>query len=147
MKFNWGTGIALVYALFAVGMVGMVFAAQRQDPVLVAKNYYDLDLNYQARMVEKENASALAKPLEIKYLREQQQLVLQFPTDAGQPTGGTVKLFRNTTAGDDFSTPVRPDAAGQMLVPTAQFAAGRWQLEVQWKVGEKTFFHETKLTL
>ena len=50
MKFNWGTGIALAYGLFALGMVGAVFASRKHDPGLMQKNYYELDLNYQARM-------------------------------------------------------------------------------------------------
>ena len=60
MKFNWGTGIALAYGIFALSMVGVVFASRKHDPGLVQKNYYDLDLNYQARMDKKQNAWALA---------------------------------------------------------------------------------------
>lgn len=143
MKLNWGTGIALVYATFALGMVGAVFASRKHDPGLVSKNYYDLDLNYQQRMVEKQNAAALAKPLEINYLREQQAVAFQFPAEAGQPTGGSVKMFRGGTAEGEFSTPVKTDDAGLMQIPAEKLAAGRWHVEVLWEAAGRSFFQES----
>ena len=59
MKFNFGTGIALVYGIFAVGMVTMVIISRGEDPGLVQKDYYNLDLNYQAHLTGKQNTAAL----------------------------------------------------------------------------------------
>lgn len=147
MKLNWGTGIALVYATFAIGMVGAVFASRKHDPGLVAKDYYDLDLHYQARLVEKQNTAALSKKLEINHLRPQGQLNLQFPLEAGQPTGGTVKIYRGATAEGERQLPVQADASGQMQIPVAGMQSGRWRMEVIWQAGSKSFFQESAVEI
>ena len=63
MKFNWGTGIALVYGAFALIMVGVVIRSRQYDPGLVSKDYYNLDLNYQEHFDKKQNAANLAQAL------------------------------------------------------------------------------------
>lgn len=146
MKLNWGSGIAIFYGFFAVSMIVFVFAARQHDPGLIAKNYYDLDLNYQQRMVEKQNAAALSEKLKVNFEAEKRQLVFDFPTETGLPTGGEIKLFRSagTTAGD-FLTAVRTDSAGRMVFPVEKLAAGRWRVEVVWQAGGRSFYQETAI--
>lgn len=140
MKFNWGTGIALAYGIFALSMVGVVFASRKHDPGLVQKNYYDLDLNYQARMDKKQNTSALAKLPQAHFNTSGQTISVQFPPGMNV-SGGSAKLYRSATTRDDFS--VKIENTNALEIPAASLANGRWHVELDWEAGGKGYFWET----
>lgn len=140
MKFNWGTGIALVYGFFALSMVGVVFASRKHDPGLVQKNYYDLDLNYQARMDKKQNASALAELPRMRFNAPGKTISVQFPGGMNV-SGGSAKLYRSATTRDDFS--VKIENANPLEIPAANMASGRWHVELDWEADGKAYFYES----
>lgn len=140
MKFNWGTGIALAYGIFALSMVGVVFASRKHDPGLVQKNYYDLDLNYQARMDKKQNASALAELPQARFHVPGKTISVQFPAGMNV-SGGTAKLYRAATTSDDFS--VKFEHTNAIEIPAENLASGRWHLELDWEADGKKYFWET----
>jgi len=139
---NWGKSIALVYAIFVFAMLSAVFAARRHDPGLVAKNYYDLDLQYENRMVAKRNTAALPTSFSVRYVAEKSALLCAFPREAGTITGGQVRLLRGSTTHDDISLDISTDSLYQMLVPVEKLPRGRWHLEADWQANGQIFFHE-----
>ena len=145
MKFNWGTGIAIVYTVFALSMVGAVIASKQHDPGLVQKNYYDLDIHYQERLTAKQNAAILEGGLPIVYDAARQVVRIEFPTKLGS-ANGKVKLFRASTLADDVLLDIQTAADGAMEIPVAGKASGLWHMEVDWNAGGKTYFNETKIT-
>lgn len=143
MKFNWGTGIALVYGLFALSMVGAVFASQRYKPRLVQKNYYELDLNYQARLDKKQNAASLAEPPQVRFQAQTGTISIQFPAE--MQAVGTAKLYRSATVQDDLI--VKIEEKNMLEIPAQNLASGRWHVELDWESGGKAYFWETTITL
>ncbi len=142
MKFHWGTGIALFYSAFVLTMLFMVFRSRAHDPVLVSKNYYELDLNYQAHLEKKQNATALSAPVVARYDGERKAFVLLFPAGAGKPSG-RIKCFRASTTRDDRWFDIHTDERGIMEISAAALAPGRWHLEVDWQGADGTpYFHE-----
>lgn len=141
MKFSWGTGIALFYGLFVVLMLSAVMVARRHDVGLVQKNYYDLDLNYQAHLEKKQNAADLAVDVNVRFNAGADAVELQFPVAAGVPSG-TIRFYRPTTVNDDFTVPVGADASGVMRVPASRLAEGRWVIEVDWQAGGKPYYKD-----
>jgi len=145
MKFNWGTGIALVYGLFALTMIAFVIRSRSHDPGLVSKNYYDLDLNYQAHLDKKHNAAGLEIGLKAQYDRDRQVFRLQFPAEAGKPTG-KIKCYRSATVHDDMLLDIQTNAEGIMEIPANRMATGLWRLEVDWQGNGTPYFHEAIVT-
>lgn len=146
MKFNWGTGIALVYTVFVLGMLGAVFASRQHDPGLVQKDYYDLDINYQDRLDRKQNAANLGDRLQMGYEADKQVIAIQFPADLGAASG-TVKLFRSATLSDDAVLDVSPNTEGRMEIPAAELIKGVWNVEIEWEAGGKKYFNTSKVTV
>lgn len=144
MKFNWGTGIALAYGIFALSMVGVVFASRQHDPGLVQKNYYDLDLNYQARMDKKQNASTLANLPVARFNTPDKTISVQFPSGMNV-TGGSAKFYRSATTRDDFS--VKIENTNAIEIPAANLASGRWRVELDWEADGKGYFWETTVNV
>jgi len=146
MKFNWGTGIALVYGLFAVTMVAFVLRSRAHDPGLVSKDYYNLDLNYQAHLDKRHNAAALEVGLKTQYDADKQVIRLQFPSKAGVPAG-KIKCFRSSTVRDDMFLDIKTDPTGIMEIPAERLATGLWNIEVDWQGNNVPYFHETVVTV
>ncbi|MBL7804501.1 MAG: FixH family protein [Saprospiraceae bacterium] len=146
MKLNWGTGIALVYAAFALSMLGVVFASRRHNVRLVQKDYYALDLNYQERLERKQNAASLPQDLGVVFNRDEKSVLFQFPSDLGQPSG-KIKFAQAAEGTDDFTIDVSAESNGQMKVPTDQLPQGRWHVEVIWDAGGRKFYKETVVTI
>lgn len=126
MKFNWGTGIALVYATFAISMVTLVIMSTRHDPGLVSKDYYQLDIDYQDRMTRKQNTVDLALRPEIQYADKQIQI--KFPE--GMSASGKVWAYRSATVKDDIRMEISNES--EVLIPTAKLAPGLWHVEITW---------------
>jgi nitrogen fixation protein FixH len=146
MKFNWGTGIALVYGVFVVGMVGAVLASTKHNPGLVQDDYYKLDLNYQEHFDKKQNAANLEGGLPIRFEADQNRIKIDFPERLGAPSG-KVKLFRSATLSDDKFIDITPDEKGDFYIPTDGFYGGLWNIEVDWAAGGTAFFNEQRINL
>jgi hypothetical protein len=59
MRVNWGTAIALVYAIFASGTVGFVAFALQHPVQLVSEDYYGESLAHDSKRAAIENAGQL----------------------------------------------------------------------------------------
>lgn len=146
MKLNWGTGIALVYGLFALTMVSVVVLSRSHDPGLVDKNYYDLDLNYQQHFEKKQNAAKLAEPLKVQFDAASQVIRIEFPKGIGTPLG-SVKCFRSSTVKDDMLLEIRTNPDGNMEIPAEKLPTGLWNLEVDWQADGTTYFNSALITV
>jgi nitrogen fixation protein FixH len=142
IKFNWGSGIALAYGIFALSMIGAVLAARRHPPGLVQKNYYDLDLNYQEHLEKKQHAAALTEKPQVIFTRTDKNIEVRLP-EGMYANSGTVKLYRPATTRDDFSVPLEKTNA--LSIPAGKLASGRWNIELDWETAGKKYFWETAL--
>jgi nitrogen fixation protein FixH len=140
MKFNWGTGVALAFSIFAVGMVLLVIAARQHDPGLMQEDYYALDLNYQDRLDRSQNTASLATQLQLTINSVDKSLSIQFPAGMERSLG-TAKFYRSTTIKDDFL--VKFDNGQPLQVSTSTMAPGRWHVELEWTVVGEKYFWET----
>lgn len=138
---NWGTGILIFYSVFVFSMVGVVLASRKHDPGLVSDKYYDLDLNYQKRMEQKQNTASLSKAVEIRYVFENRSVEVQFPAEIGTPSGNIV-LYRPSDGRSDVKIPINCDASGKMTVPVESLSKGLWRVNVDWTAGGKSYFQE-----
>ena len=144
MKFNWGTGIALVFTTFAVGMIALVFASRQHDPGLMQKDYYALDLNYQDRLDRKQNAANLPIPPQVQVGTADKSLTIQFPEGMDNAIG-TAKFYRSSTVKDDFLVKIENEQTVQ--VATDKMAAGRWHVALEWEAAGKPYFWETTFVI
>lgn len=139
---NWGKSIALVYSVFALSMIGFVFAARNHPPQMVQKDYYNLDLNYQAHLEKRQRAAALEEAPSVVFNDEKQQVQIQLPTGL-IPEQGTIKCSRSSSAADDFTVSFGQQAT--VTIPKSQLQYGRWHFELDWTSAGKSYFYETAL--
>ncbi len=146
MKLNWGTGITVVYSVFAIGMLGLAIRSARSPVLLVKKNYYDDDINYQRILDKKQNTLALQNDVEIGYSPEKSDVQFQFPLKCPNPTG-TITFFRPSAMALDTIFNIKTDSTNKMTINIAGFEQGLWRILIDWKSLNKTFYKDEKIFL
>ena len=140
MKFNWGTGIALVYVVFATFLIGMLVRSHRYDPGLMEKDYYNLDLNYQARLEKKQNAGQLKAPPTVQFDVAEKSVRVLLPADMPEAVG-TAKCYRSATTTEDFTSKI--ERSNTLRIPAENMTPGRWHIELDWEANGMPYFYET----
>jgi hypothetical protein len=144
MRLNWGTGIALVYGLFAAGTVGFVAFAMSRPVQLVDEDYYASSLRHDERRAAIENAATLA-PDAVSADADGRGVTIVLPP--GQHDArGVATLYRPSDASADRQVPLALDATGRQRLSFDGLAAGRWVVQVAWTSGGRTFYREIGVT-
>lgn len=146
MKFNWGTGIAAVYATFALAMVGLVIKSSQHEVNLVKKDYYDDDINYQTHYNKVQNSRNLSKDLSIDLITEGVDISLKFPEETPNPTG-KVTFFRPSKTGIDQTLEIKVNEKNEMIIPTSILQSGLWKVQVEWEANNKAFYKEQNIVI
>jgi nitrogen fixation protein FixH len=146
MKFNWGTGIALFYTVFALSMIVMAVKSFGYDHSLVQENYYQADLDYQQQYDKISNANQ-SNLLRIKHRAGASEVTLEALPHLKEAVSGTILFFRPSNKYLDFKIPIQLDTVGQQFVPVDELTPGRWRVKVDYQVGEKAYYTEIDLVL
>ncbi len=145
-KFNWGTGIALFYSLFAIIMVGLVIKSTYSPVLMVKNNYYDDDINLQAHLDKKQNTAKMTQEMTIMYVADANTVILQFPHNQPAPTG-KVTFFRPSQNDKDRIFELKTDPAKQMFIRLDDFEKGLWRVQVEWQAEDKIYYKEEKINI
>ena len=144
MRIHWGAGIAIVYGLFVVLMIGFVIRSRDIDHSLVMDNYYEEDLTYQVHLNKVANAKALSHDLSIVEDETRDALTFQFPPEL-KNISGEVWLYRASDTSRDLKLPITTTALNTMTVPTRDLISGKWSVKVDWNSMGKSFYSEKDL--
>lgn len=142
IKWNWGTGITLVYSGFVVFMLGMVYLCTQQHFDLVTPDYYEQELKFQQVIDGQQNEMQLNRKT---ILEVQQDMVkVTLPTDKVE-AGGTILFYRPDNARYDMVLPV--SGTNTVMVPLSKFKAGVYKMKATWKSEGKPYFNEQSLII
>ncbi len=146
MKWNFGTGIAVVYSIFALSMLTAAIRSTRYDVGLVKKDYYADDLNYQQHFDKIQNEKTSIDRLKISRDTEGVCLILHFPKNQPVPKG-TITLFRPSKVGIDETFSINTDHNNEVHVPIKTLLRGAWKLQIDWRANGTGFYREESITL
>jgi hypothetical protein len=122
-----------------------VVATTKHPPQLVQKDYYALDINYQAHLEKKQRAASLSVLPKVHFDAATQSIEVDLP-EGMTAQKGTVKCYRSATTRDDLLLPF--EQTTRVRVPADKFAAGRWHVELDWEdTRGDAYFWQTELTL
>jgi hypothetical protein len=156
-KFNWGTGIFLVYSAFVVFMLSLVYMSTQQKLELVTENYYIKGVDFQSQINEQSNVAALIEKPTIKQL-ENGNVEIKFPSSDSSDSlesekksiiEGEIAFFRPSDKGLDFTVPIKLQNSTNQLI-TQKIEQGLWKVKMSWTEkdatgNDKKFFQETTL--
>jgi nitrogen fixation protein FixH len=143
---HWGTGITLVYVLFATGTVGFVVFAMQQQVDLVSADYYPQSLAHDARMAATSRADALGPEFDVAVEPRSSDLVVTWPAGM-RVESGEITLYRASDARADRHVAVALDERGRQVVRAGSLERGVWTARVSWTANGKAFFTERRVRL
>lgn len=145
MKFNWGTGIALVLTLFVGGMMWTFFNTGNHQQELVVDEYYNKEGDAIDRANHLANAKALGAELDARVSDDALQLLIP-DVLVSNATTGEVVLYYPTAAARDQRLPW-PEGAQEMRVARADLAPGKCIIRVTITQGETSYLLEQTVLL
>ncbi|MFM7016748.1 MAG: FixH family protein [Bacteroidota bacterium] len=141
---NWGYKIMTVYLLFVIGMLTLVYKCTQQNTELVADNYYDQEVNYQARYNKMKNANEA--PVRFTSINKN-AVELLFPEQfMNNSIKGQISFYRPDNMKKDFKMNVNV-VNGKMQVVSDKLTGGKWQMTVSWSCNGKDYLQEEKLMM
>jgi nitrogen fixation protein FixH len=144
MRFNWGTGVGLVYAVFVTATIGFVVFALGQPVELVSADYYSRSLTYDERLEAVRRADALGAAVRVARASDAHALMVTLPREhAAAAATGTLTLYRPSSVKADRTVPLALDARGEQRLSLDGLAPGRWILQVDWHVQGRSYYRES----
>jgi len=138
-KINWGTGLTIGMSVFMLFIIALAVVIFRQDTDGYDHAYYEKGLDFN-----------------VDYDREQQVF-----TDKAKPAikfSGSLLIinFKNQVKGKllfqrpsdekmDQSLAFQSDPSGQVEIPLARLARGRWQAVFEWSSANKQYLYQQEI--
>ncbi len=144
MKWNWGTKIMISFLLFGVFIMYMVVQAFREDFDLVSENYYQDELAYQERIIERSNLYKSGEEIAIS-LQNRDVLFIYPETFTGAE--GTIYFYHTSRKLLDKTFVLDLDTENQQRIATDQLVKGNYKVKISWEVNGLTYFQEKELYL
>ena len=143
MKFNWGTGIIIAFALFMSFILYFVFKVQTNsfyDNELVTEEYYKNEATLQQDINKQKNAQALDSKVVID--KNEKGIIVTFPQDFNQnKITGTINFYRPSSKKLDFKLPISLINSSQ-IIPKENLASGIWEISVDWKYNNISYLNK-----
>jgi hypothetical protein len=141
IKFNWGTGIFIVLALFIIAIIVFYIYITNLDIHLVEDKYYEKELAYQTRIDRLNNTSQL--PGKIIVFNEPGFISIKFPPiEPGNHPEGSVWFYRPSDPDKDFTLPLHLNDSLQQSFDVSKLAKGKWMIKLDWNMGGKDYYFE-----
>lgn len=138
---SWGIKITILYIGFVVLIVTMVAMTMSQKVDLVSKDYYAQELKFQDKIDQSNRANALIEPL--NWMVSNGKIEINFPKEfKNQKITGTINLFRPSDASLDKKIAVLSMQNGKQIISTSTLKAGVYKIQIEWKVGDESFYNE-----
>jgi hypothetical protein len=145
---SWGTGMALVYGLFAGSTIGLVAFAMAHPVDLVSADYYARSEAYDLQLAAMARTDALADPVAWRLDAGSRTLALSLPPSHRALAEGTVTLYRPSAAGADRTFPLVVGRDGVARVSLDEgFDDGLWRARARWRVSGEDFYREDVIRL
>ena len=141
---SWGTKIAFLYLSFATMIGVMVYKSVTQSVDLVAPNYYEQELKYQDKIDGINNLKAESKAIIIT--QGENSISFNFLKEMGVPKGH-ILFFKPDNAASDIETEIKTDNEGVQTIETKALTKGTYLVKIDWKIGDKKFFKEERISI
>lgn len=141
MKFSWGKGIFITYAVFLVAILSVVVYLYTMDVNLVTEDYYEKELRHQEQ-IDKENRTN-SLPENLKITVDQGIINLKFPSlFKPYQISGLVRFYRPSDSQKDFSVNIELGDKLEQTISTAKMLKGYWRIKVDWSANQNEYFNE-----
>jgi hypothetical protein len=145
-NWNWGTGIALVYTVFALSMIALVVSSFSKKLDLDSKDYYAQELVFQNQIDKSNRARALDST--VKWEVAKGKIVITYPQQfLNNELSGNVFLFKPSDNNADVNFQIKTDELLKQEISTSTLSKGMYKIRIDWAVGKETYFNEGAIVI
>ncbi len=145
IQLNWGWRIAIVYTSFVVLILYMVYRSVQMSTELVTPNYYAEELDYQSHIDKVNRTTQLSTELQWKV--NDRKLDFSFPAElTTQKISAEVFFYCPSDSKKDVTLHCEA-ANGIAELNVTQLQQGVYQMKVEWKADNTTYYNEGTITL
>ncbi len=141
---DWGKSIVVAFVLFAAFITALVIICIRQDVNLVAKDYYNQELQYQKQIDRIDQTAALISKPSIAI---ENGMVRVDYADFQKVEGGVLELFRPSDPLQDKKFSMNASNTGVQFFSTEGMQKGMYKARMKWTMMGTEFFVEQQVTL
>ena len=144
----WPYSIVAFFAVAILAAVVWVVFCIGHGTDLVAADYYEQEMEYQAQLDRIERADELSDQASVTYLAEEDSIRIQLPPNhAASGARGVIHLYRPSQAQLDQKYRLQPDATGVQRLKALNLQNGLWDVRVQWVVDGQDYFVSKRFTI
>ena len=140
---NWGVKVTIAFVLFAGFILYMVVRSFQQNIDLVSDTYYLEEINYQDRIDQKANLTALGEKAMISQVSSDNVLI-EFPTAHADATG-QIHFYHVSRDIFDKRFQVETDSLARQSVGVGKLVAGRYRVKLSWTAVGKDYHQESEI--
>jgi nitrogen fixation protein FixH len=146
-KINWGTGMAALFSLFVVFMLGLVFYSASQSFHLVERDYYSKELDYQNRIEQAERSRRDPALFIWEYDKNRKSVVFRCNWESRDVKAGEIHFYRPSDSGLDFKIPIQLNNEGMMEVSVDGLQKGLWKIKASITAAGAEYYKEDILII
>lgn len=144
----WPASIIAFFALAIAGFATFIVFCHLHPTDLVAADYYEQELRYQARMDQLQRARQLQAPHVVRYDPVANAITIEIPPPAGGVRlAGDIHLYRPSSAGLDRRLKLELDERGRQSIDATSLPPGLWRVKVRWTADNLGYLVDQKLVI
>jgi nitrogen fixation protein FixH len=142
----WPISIVAFFTLAIVGCVSFVVFCSRHPADLVAADYYEQELRYQAQ-INRSHHAANTQPARITYDQVHRCIVVAFSNPAPDGLSGNIQFYRPSAINLDRQVKLEPNREGIQTIDASSLLPGLWKVRVSWKTANEEYFLDEKVVI
>jgi nitrogen fixation protein FixH len=138
---NWGKSILAIYIGFVLLMVFMVYMASKQDFDLVAKDYYQQEIEYQTKIDANKNQTNSSYKWDVKNINGTIEISLS-NFSPQELIVGKVEFYRPNNSKLDITTNLNLNENGKFLFPSNKLEQGQYLIKINYTIKGVNYYEQ-----
>jgi hypothetical protein len=144
----WPASIIAFFALAIGGFVTFIVFCHQHPTDLVAADYYEQEIRYQAELDQLRRTRQLATVDWVRYDPVAKAITIEIPPPEGATRlRGDIHLYRPSSASLDRRFNLELDEQGRQSIDASALPPGLWRVNVRWSAGNQEYRVEQKLVI
>lgn len=144
----WPVSIIAFFTVAIIGCGALVAFCSRHPADLVAADYYEQEIRYQAQIDSLQHAKQRAEAAKVTYDARTRLISVTLPQALPQSRlVGKVQLYRPSAVNLDREFALEPKSDGVQTIDARALAPGLWKVRVSWTADHLDYFVDQKVTI
>ncbi len=142
----WPYGIIATFIVFASGLAAYVSIACSNDVELVARDYYQQEIEYERQMEKMARTNALGEQVSLAPHLNTKGVTLSLPSEHADPeTQGTIHFYYPANVAEDVTRELSISERGTQEIDLSNLKPGFWRVKIDWTHKQEDFYFTQEL--